>query len=128
MKTTILFCLLFFSFQSFAGNCINGAKAAILQAVSKSLKVPANNLMVRYIGGESQDGDTNSRGHYVSPSQEIFDVFKGPSSSKNTASGMYVIDVTEITDQRTEKTINCELGEIQSVPRNEWGSIYNIYL
>lgn len=110
-------------------DCLIEAQEVVHERASQALSINKSRLKIRYVGGESRDGDTTSGGEYLSPSWEYFDVFLVENDFQSSkALGLYLIGVHDYSDHGTGETLRCKTYDLQSIPEEEWSEIYDIYL
>ena len=123
MKTLIIALLI--SGPAFAEDCLKMVEERVLYESSKELGTSPSKLQVRYVGGESLDGDTTSDGGYNNPSWELFDVFlasENPKTAKPLA--LYFAHIEEIT---YPNSVQCDFSDFGKISEDEWDYYYDIY-
>jgi hypothetical protein len=129
MKFALGSIFLFLSLNVYALDCIDMAAQDVLKGAAKTLGVSKSTLQVRYIGGESFDGDLDHGNIYKDHSGEYFDIFlsdENPVTAK--AIQMYAVGIYIYSNTETGKIVKCENYSIEDVDSNEWAHIYDLYL
>ncbi len=128
MKKILVALSLILSATTYSNTCIELAEKKLLEKVSSKLSISPQDLKIRYIGGESLDGDYTSDGLYQDNAWEYFDVFLKDEVPKNDeALVMFLVEVSKYSNEATGQ-VECEMNSVQSIDNDDWSSIYRTYL
>ena len=128
MKPVFIFILALFSFSVFANDCMEEIESEVLDDVARELEVSTSELKVRWIGGESFDGDLDSGRIYKDHVVEYLDVFLANENPEEAlALAMYYAEAYIYTDMDSQEVVDCE-KDVGMLSDSEWEEIYELYL
>lgn len=126
-----ILCLVFglLSFQAHALDCVAEAADEVLTVAATKIGVNKSELKIRYVGGESFDGDVDSGDIYMDHSGEYFDVFLiNDDPMKSSALQMYATGIYIYSNLVTGETVECDTYLLEPVDFSKWAEIYDLYL
>jgi len=128
MKMLLMVFIVILNTNLYSNDCIEQTKKELIETVSSKLNISHNKLKVRYIGGESLDGDYTNDGLYQDNAWEYFDVFlKTENPKQDSALVMFLVEMSVYSNEQTGD-VDCELNSINSVDTDDWNEIYRTYL